>query len=101
MAEGERRARASSTVRLEMEAEEVWSSQSATHPAVADRAAKTYPSLSVDRPGRLAALDAGKEILLVRLSAHGLPVHNSLRHKDAGRWVIGSNVRWCHAPPCC
>ena len=99
MAEGERRARASSTVRLEMEAEEVWSSQSATHPAVADRAAKTYPSLSVDRPGRLAALDAGKEILLVRLSAHGLPVHNSLRHKDAGRWVIGSNVRWCHAPP--
>ena len=78
-----------------------WTGQIASHAAAAAHAAaasgKTAGAVSVDRAGAVAALDARKNILLVKLSADGLPVHKSLRHKDAGRWVVGTNVCWCHA----
>jgi WD40 repeat protein len=75
-----------------------WGGQSASHTAAAAAAGgKTAGAVSVDRGGATAALDARKSILLVKLSADGLPVHKSLRHKDANRWVVGTNVSWCHA----
>ena len=74
-----------------------WAVQSASHTAAAAAGGKTARAVSVDRAGEVAALDARKSILLVNLSADGLPVHKSLRHKDANRWIVGTNVCWCHA----
>ena len=73
-----------------------WATQTASHAAAATSGHKTAGAMAVDRDGDVAALDARKSILLVKLSADGLPVHKSLRHKES-RWVVGTNVRWCHA----
>ena len=74
-----------------------WAVQSASHTAAAAAGGKTAGAVSVDRAGEVAALDARKSILLVNLSVDGLPVYKSLRHKDANRWIVGTNVCWCHA----